>query len=96
MDIEENVKYCLVCKNKNCQKGCPLSNDITTAIRYVKDKDYLSAYKEFSKSTVLSSICGRICPHFRQRQSKCIKGIKGESVEFGKIEAFVWRLWIGK
>mgnify|MGYP004541993999 FL=1 len=89
MNIEENAKYCLGCKNKNCQKGCPLSNDITAAIRYVKDKDYLSAYKEFSKTTVLSSICGRICPHFRQCQSKCIRGIKGESVEIGKIEAFV-------
>lgn len=70
-------------------KGCPLSNDITQAISYVKDCDYENAYKEFLNTTLLSSICGRICPHSKQCQGSCIRGIKGESVSIGDIEAFV-------
>lgn len=89
MIIDEKSAYCLSCKNKNCVKGCPLSNDITDAIKYVKDKDYENAYYKFLDTTVLSSICGRVCPHTKQCQGSCVRGIKGESVSIGEIEAFI-------
>lgn len=89
MDIREKANYCLSCKAKNCVKGCPLSNDITDAIKFVKANDYENAYYKFTDTTVLSSICGRICPHTKQCQGSCIRGIKGESVSIGEIEAFV-------
>ena len=88
-DITKKASYCLSCKSKNCMKGCPLSNDITQAIIYVKSCDYENAYKEFLNTTLLSSICGRICPHSKQCQGSCIRGIKGESVSIGDIEAYV-------
>lgn len=89
MNIKDKSSYCLSCKNKNCVKGCPLSNDITEAIKYVKEENYDEAYKKFSETTVLSSICGRICPHTKQCQGSCIRGIKGEAVDIGSIEAFI-------
>ncbi len=89
MIIEEKSAYCLSCKNKNCVKGCPLSNDITDAIKYVKNKEYENAYYKFLDTTVLSSICGRVCPHTKQCQGSCIRGIKGESVSIGDIESFI-------
>lgn len=89
MIIEEKAAYCLSCKNKNCVKGCPLSNDITDAIRYVKNNEYEKAYYKFLETTVLSSICGRVCPHTKQCQGSCIRGIKGESVSIGEIESFI-------
>ena len=89
MEIKDKVNYCLSCKNKNCVKGCPLSNDITDAIKYLKSDDIKSAYYKFSDTTVLSSICGRICPHTKQCQGSCIRGIKSESVSIGEIEVFV-------
>lgn len=89
MIIEEKSAYCLSCKTKNCVKGCPLSNDITDAIKYVKNKDYEKAYYKFLDTTVLSSICGRVCPHTKQCQGSCIRGIKGESVSIGEIESFI-------
>lgn len=89
MDISKYTTYCLGCKNKPCVKGCPLSNDITEVIKYAKDNDFSNAYNKLCETTVLSSICGRICPHERQCQGKCIRGIKGESVKIGKIEAFI-------
>ena len=89
MEIKDKVNYCLSCKNKNCVKGCPLSNDITDAIKYLKSDDIKSAYYKFFDTTVLSSICGRICPHTKQCQGSCIRGIKSESVSIGEIEVFV-------
>lgn len=89
MTIEEKSAYCLSCKNKNCVKGCPLSNDITDAIKYIKNNEYEKAFEKFSETTVLSSICGRICPHTKQCQGSCVRGIKGESVSIGDMESFI-------
>lgn len=86
MSFKEKVDYCLGCINKNCKMGCPLSNNITEAIRLAKDGNLEGAYKEFSKTSVLSSVCGRVCPHTKQCQGKCVRGIKGESVQIGEIE----------
>ena len=89
MEFKEKVDYCLGCINKNCKEGCPLSNDITQSIKYAKYGDLELAYKEFSKTSFLSSICGRICPHTKQCQGKCVRGIKGEAVDIGYIESVV-------
>ena len=89
MKFKEKVDYCLGCINKNCKEGCPLSNDITQSIKYAKYGDLELAYKEFSKTSFLSSICGRICPHTKQCQGKCVRGIKGEAVDIGYIESVV-------
>lgn len=93
-EVKQKVDYCLNCKNPQCQVGCPLSNHIPEFIQKVKEEDYEGAYEILSKTTVLPSVCGRICPHFKQCQGKCIRGIKGESVSIGEIEAFVgdWAL----
>jgi len=45
MSIKEKSSYCLSCKSKNCMKGCPLSNDITDAIKYVKEEEYEKALR---------------------------------------------------
>ncbi len=89
MSIKEKSSYCLSCKSKNCMKGCPLSNDITDAIKYVKEENYDMAYNKFIETTVLSSICGRVCPHTKQCQGSCIRGIKGDPVDIGSIETFI-------
>lgn len=87
--INEKVNYCLGCKAKPCTKGCPLENDITEFIKQLKMENYEEAYKILSNTTVLQSICGRICPHERQCQGNCVRGIKGESVTIGDLEALV-------
>ena len=90
MTVLENVDYCLSCKTKPCKnQGCPLNNDITDAIALFKKGDELGAYKKFVETTVLPGICGRICPHENQCQGKCVRGIKGEPVHIGEIEAYL-------
>jgi len=89
-EILEEASKCLNCKIKPCkQKGCPLENDIPAFIQAVKEQNYKKAYEILSETTVLPAICGRICPHDKQCIGSCIKGIKGESVSIGELEAFV-------
>ena len=89
--IKEYAEYCLNCPAKPCsQKGCPLNNDIPAFIHQVKQENIKEAYKILSNTTVLGSVCGRICPHMKQCQGSCIRGIKGEPVNIGEIEAYVF------
>lgn len=90
-NIEEKVNYCLQCKIKPCSnKGCPLHNDIPAFIEKVKEENYKEAYKILCRTTVLPGVCGRICPHEKQCQSSCVRGIKGEPVSIGELEAYVF------
>lgn len=88
-EIKEKANYCLSCKVKPCVKGCPLNNDITDFIAKIKEKKYKDAYDILTNTTVLSSVCGRICPHEKQCEGSCIRGIKGNPVSIGKLEAFI-------
>lgn len=89
-DIKKYTEYCLNCPVKPCSvKGCPLNNDIPTFIKLTKEGNLKEAYKVLSETTVLPAICGRICPHEKQCQGKCVRGIKGEPVSIGKIEAYI-------
>ena len=84
--IIEKTNYCLNCKIKPCStKGCPLENNIPEFIKATKEENYREAYKILSKTTVLPGICGKICPHMKQCQGSCVRGIKGEPVSIGEI-----------
>ena len=87
--IIEKAKYCLHCKNKPCSGACPLANNIPEFIEQIKNEDIDEAYKILSETTIFEPICGRICPHESQCQGSCIRGIKGNSVPIGELEAFV-------
>ena len=90
-NIIKKALECLDCVRKPCQLGCPLNNDIRGFIKLVKEEKYREAYQLLFETTVIPSICGRVCPKSKQCEGKCVKGrIKGSNaVEIGKIEAFV-------
>ena len=88
--IQEKSNYCLNCKLKPCSnKGCPLNNNIPEFIKQIKEENYEKAYKILSETTVLQPICGRICPHKKQCEGSCVRGIKGEAVSIGEVETFI-------
>ncbi len=95
-EISKKANHCLGCKVKMCSKGCPLGNDITQFIAYVKEEKYEEAYHTLCDTTVLSPICGRICPHKSQCEGSCVRGIKGESVSIGNLEAYLGDVAIEK
>ena len=90
-EIIEKANYCLNCKVKPCSnKGCPLHNEIPDFIKEVKEENFSRAYEILCKTTVLQGVCGRICPHMKQCQGSCVRGIKGEPVAIGDLEAVVF------
>ena len=88
-DIKKKTLECLSCVTKPCQVGCPLNNDTTGFIKLAREGKYEEAYHLLLETTVLPSVCGRICPHEKQCQGMCVKKVSFESVKIGDIEAFI-------
>ncbi len=80
---------CLDCKNMPCVSGCPVKIHIPAFISKIKEGDFEGAYQIISKTSSLPAVCGRVCPQETQCESKCVRGIKGESVGIGRLERFV-------
>ncbi len=88
MAIDEAMR-CLACKHMPCVEGCPVKIHIPEFIGKIKEGDFEGAYQIISKSSSLPAVCGRVCPQETQCESKCVRGIKGESVGIGRLERFV-------
>lgn len=85
----EEAKRCLGCPRKPCQTGCPVRIDIPAFIKQVAEGNFEEAYRVLTASSTLPAVCGRVCPQESQCESKCVRGIKGESVAIGRLERFV-------
>ena len=88
MAIDE-AKRCLNCKNPLCRQGCPVAVRIPEFIAKVAEGDFDAAYEIITSTNSLPAVCGRVCPQEKQCESKCVRGIKGESVAIGRLERFV-------
>ncbi|MDO4618599.1 MAG: NADPH-dependent glutamate synthase [Clostridia bacterium] len=87
MAIDE-AKRCLNCKHKPCMQGCPVGVKIPEFIAFVAEGEFEKAYLKIKETNALPAVCGRVCPQERQCESKCVRGIKGESVAIGRLERF--------
>ena len=85
----DEAQRCLNCKNPACMEGCPVAVKIPDFIRLILDRDFEGAYKKITETNSLPAVCGRVCPQERQCESRCVRGIKGESVAIGRLERFV-------
>ena len=85
----DEANRCLSCKNMPCVAGCPVKIHIPEFISKIKEGDFEGAYQIITKSSSLPAVCGRVCPQETQCESKCVRGIKGESVGIGRLERFV-------
>ena len=83
------AKRCINCKKPKCVEGCPVRIDIPGFINAVVADDIDEAGRIIRKSSLLPSICGRVCPQERQCENTCILGIKGEPVAIGALERYV-------
>lgn len=86
--VDEALR-CLSCKNMPCVSGCPVNIHIPEFIAKIKEGDFEGAYQVISRTSALPAVCGRVCPQETQCESKCVRGIKGESVGIGRLERFV-------
>lgn len=85
----DEAKRCLNCKNMPCVSGCPVKIHIPQFIAEVANGNFEKAYQIISETSSLPAVCGRVCPQERQCESKCVRGIKGDSVGIGRLERFV-------
>ncbi len=85
---------CIQCKKPFCMSQCPVSIQIPAFIERVREGDFAAAAEIISRDSLLPSVCGRVCPQETQCEGACVLGIKGESVNIGKLERFVgdWSL----
>ncbi len=87
MEEKEIREYCLNCKVKPCSNnGCSLNNDIPS---FIHEEDYEKAFNILCNTTVLPAICGKICPHEKQCQGSCVRGIKSHPVPIGDMESII-------
>lgn len=80
---------CLDCKNPRCVPACPVNINIPKFIKEIKNEELDEAYFTITRSNILPSICGRVCPQEKQCEQACIVGIKYEPVSIGALERFV-------
>lgn len=80
---------CLNCKNPRCVQGCPVNIKIPDFIQAIKNDDLKKAGEVIRETSMLPSVCGRVCPQERQCEGQCVLGIKSEPVSIGALERFV-------
>lgn len=90
---QEQVKLeasrCLHCKNPRCVQGCPVNIHIPEFIKALKEDNLEEAGKIIRQTSMLPSVCGRVCPQERQCEGNCVLGIKGQPVAIGALERYV-------
>ncbi|MBR1460501.1 NADPH-dependent glutamate synthase [bacterium] len=90
---QEQVKLeasrCLNCKNPRCVQGCPVNIQIPDFIQAIKEDNIDKAGEIIRKTSMLPSVCGRVCPQERQCEGNCVLGIKGDPVSIGALERYV-------
>ncbi|HHD16304.1 MAG TPA: dihydropyrimidine dehydrogenase, partial [Euryarchaeota archaeon] len=79
---------CLQCQNPLCRTGCPVAVKIPDFIALIREERFAEAARKIKETNALPAVCGRVCPQEVQCESKCVLGIKGESVAIGYLERF--------
>lgn len=87
--VKLEANRCLNCKNPRCVKGCPVNIQIPDFIKALKDDNLELAGEVIRNTSMLPSVCGRVCPQERQCEGNCVLGIKGEAIAIGALERYV-------
>ncbi len=88
-EVKQEAGRCLSCKNAQCIKGCPVGINIRDFIKEIKNDNIQGAGDIIRQTSLLPSVCGRVCPQERQCESKCVLGIKSQPVAIGALERYV-------
>ncbi len=87
--VKLEASRCLNCKNPRCVQGCPVNIQIPQFIQAIKEDNLEKAGDIIRETSMLPSVCGRVCPQERQCEGNCVLGIKGEPVAIGALERYV-------
>lgn len=87
--VKLEASRCLNCKNPRCVQGCPVNIKIPDFIKAIKEDNLEKAGEIIRETSMLPSVCGRVCPQERQCEGNCVLGIKGQPVSIGALERYV-------
>lgn len=86
-------RRCLQCTSAPCVEGCPVQINIPGFIKAIEEENFEKSIGIIKESSLLPSICGRVCPQESQCQEKCTVGKifkdPNKSVSIGRLERFV-------
>jgi glutamate synthase (NADPH/NADH) small chain len=88
-EAKAEASRCLTCLTPACRQGCPVSVDIPSFIKLIKEGRFIEAAWKIKQENALPAVCGRVCPQESQCESLCILGKKGTPVAIGNLERFV-------
>lgn len=86
--IQEAAR-CLNCPRSYCVDFCPARVPIPQFIQAVRAGAFEEAYQLIHAKNNMPGATGRVCAQECQCESHCTRGIKGEPVAIGRLEAFV-------
>jgi glutamate synthase (NADPH/NADH) small chain len=87
--ILDEAQRCLQCKNPRCSSGCPVNTPMNKIIGMLLDGNILDAGETLFKNNPLSVICSLVCPHEKQCEGHCVRGIKESPVRISSIEHYI-------
>ncbi len=88
-ELQLEASRCLGCRNARCSNKCPINTPIPQVIELFKNGKIEEAGEMLFENNPLSLVCSIVCPHERQCYGNCIRGIKGDSVNFYEIEKYI-------
>ena len=84
---------CIQCAKPSCISDCPVEINIPGFIKKIADDDFQGAIDVIKETSLLPSICGRVCPQESQCQLNCATGKFNKDVDkavaIGRLERFV-------
>ena len=90
---KREASRCLNCPAKPCVEGCPVKIRIPDFLAAAADGDFDRALAVIRESSLLPSVCGRVCPQEKQCQKYCTVGKMfkdvSKAVAIGRVERFV-------
>ncbi len=80
---------CIHCPSPEpCILGCPVHNDIPSALLAIEQKDYEKAANIWRATNNLPEVCGRLCPQEILCEGSCTVAGFDRAVNIGKLENF--------
>ena len=92
--IKQEASRCLKCKKAQCSAHCPVSTDVPKVMELFLNGGIRQAGELLFLNNPLSAVTSIICPHERNCTGHCVLGIKGEPVQFYRVEEYISRFYL--
>ncbi|MGX6591160.1 FAD-dependent oxidoreductase [Cetobacterium ceti] len=94
IELLEESKRCLKCKNHPCENACPIGTRIPEIIDMFQRGEELEGGKILFENNPMSLVCSLICPFENQCMGSCVRGIKTTPVNFPSIENYIMEKYL--